>query len=126
MKKQVKIYIGIVILLIGLTAGGFYLYQSNAKKAEPAPVAVITTPSSTWENNTLTYSGKDGVTAEDLIKQVATITKDTYGMVASINGVSPTGNQYWQFNIDGVSSNEGAGTYITKSTETITWKLSSF
>ncbi|MEI6228779.1 MAG: DUF4430 domain-containing protein [Candidatus Saccharibacteria bacterium] len=125
MKKQVAIYIGIVVVLIGLIAGGFYLYQSNTKKSEPTPVAVETTPSATWENNILTYNGKDGVTAEDLAKQSATITKDQYGMVASINGIASTGNQYWQFNINGVSSSEGAGSYITKSNETITWKLSS-
>jgi len=126
MKKQVLIYIAIVVIAIGAIGGGFYLYQSNTKKPEPTPVVVESTPSATWENNILTYNGKDGVTAEDLIKQVATITKDQYGMVASINGVAATGNQYWQFNINGASSNEGAGTYITKSTETITWQLSSF
>ena len=126
MKKQVLIYIAIVVIAIGAIGGGFYLYQSNTKKPEPAPVVVNSAPASTWENNILTYSGKDGVTAEDLAKQSATITKDKYGMIDSINGVQATGNQYWQFNINGASSNEGAGTYTTKNSEIITWKLSSF
>lgn len=127
MKKQVTTYIGIGLLLIGLTAGGFYIYQSNNQKNEPTlNTAQTTTPDSTWENNILTYSGKDGITAEDLIKQVAKVTKDQYGMIASINDVAPNNTQYWQFNVNGASSNEGAGTYVTKDTDTITWKLSSF
>ena len=127
MKKRILIIASVVLLLIaGASGTAYYFSQTDKKTDTPIAQPVVTTSKSTWENNVLTYSGKDGLTAEDLIKQVATITKDKYGMVATINGVAPTGNQYWQLNINGASSNEGAGTYVTKSTEIITWKLASF
>lgn len=125
-KKQIILIIAAVVLIVAAIATGIY-YSQSAKTVTANTAAIVSaTPESNWENNVLTYKGKDGVTAEELIGQFATITKDKYGMVATINGVAPTGNQYWQFNINGESSNEGAGTYITKSSETITWKLASF
>jgi hypothetical protein len=84
------------------------------------------------ENNgkTISYTGKDGITALDLLKSKAdieTVGTDENAYVTTIDDVAanPT-NQYWMFKINGEMAEVGGGSYITKDSETITWELTSF
>ncbi|NTW61707.1 DUF4430 domain-containing protein [Candidatus Saccharibacteria bacterium] len=129
MKKKLLLIVAAVIIVVGGGLGAYYLVnQSNNKSTTSENKSTESKPTATWKDDILTYNGKDGVTAGDLIAQVATIEKDKYGMVASINGVASdsTKNQYWQFMINGVSSTVGADTYVTKNTDVITWQLATF
>jgi hypothetical protein len=126
-KQQIILAIAAVVLIIAAIVAGVYYNQSVTTTT---PVAVEQVAKPQLVNNTLTYSGKDGVTALVLLQQNATIVTSGTGEMAyvtSINDVAanPT-NQYWEFLINDTSASVGAGSYTTKSTDTITWKLSSF
>ncbi len=126
-KQHIILAIAAVVLIVAAIATGVY-YNRSVSVANPVVVEKVTKPA--LVNNTLTYKGKDGVTALVLLQQNATIVTSGTGEMAyvtSIDGVAANpSNQYWAFNINDVAASVGAGSYITKSTDTITWKLSSF
>ena len=130
MKKQtiISILIG-VLLFIGLTAGAAYWYQSSHKKTVVTE-QVQTNSSKTNDNKTITYKGVAGSTALALLQKAATIKTSGTGenaFVTTINGVTADSkSQYWSFDVNGEAATVGAGSYITKDSDTITWKLISF
>ncbi len=77
------------------------------------------------------YPGKDGKTALELLKVAypSTVTKSSGSLgeqVVSINGREAGSNEYWQFLVNGTAADVGAGAYMTKSTDMVEWKLTSF
>jgi hypothetical protein len=78
----------------------------------------------------LSYKGEDGKTALELLQKTATIKTSGTGENAYVTTISNIAanskNEYWQFFVNGKSSMVGAGSYTTKSTDTITWMLSTF
>jgi len=128
MKKQVIIYIGIVVVLIGLIVGGFYLYQSGIlfPKTKPAPVATKICPTSN-DGKTVTLKGKESSTVSDLLNQNCDITSSGSGemtFIDSINGKSTNPNsEYWSYKVNGEIAMVGAGSYITKENDTIVWEI---
>jgi uncharacterized membrane protein YkgB len=130
MKKRTIISIIGSILLIGLIATGIYLYQSGVIFPKAEQVQQKTTDN-TPDSKEVTYKGKDDITALALLKQNAKIETSGTGemaFVTSINGVSAdsTKNEYWAFDVNGQPATVGAGSYVTKDSDTIVWKLSSF
>jgi len=78
-----------------------------------------------------TYIGQNGKNALELLKttypNTTTKTSGSLGeQVMSINGIEAKSNEYWEFLVNGAAASVGAGAYVTKSTDTITWKLTSF
>ncbi|MEI7689414.1 MAG: DUF4430 domain-containing protein [Candidatus Saccharibacteria bacterium] len=129
MKKQVLIYIGIVVLLIGLIGGGFYIYQSTNQKAEPAPVVATKTCPTSDEGRTITYNGKEGVSALDLLNQTCDTLSSGTGasaFVTTIDGITAGAKEFWSFEVNGEMAAVGAGSLITKDGDTIVWKLTTF
>lgn len=126
-KQQIIAATVIVLLIIAAVATGVYYNQSIKVAATPV-IQQIQKP--TLLNNTLTYKGSDGVTALILLQQAATIKMTGSGEMAyvtSIDGVTANPkNQYWQLFLNGKSASVGAGSLVTKSTDTIKWELSSF
>ncbi len=126
-KQQIILAIAAVVLIVVAVAAGVY-YNQSISAANPIVIEKVAKPE--LVNNTLTYKGKDGITALALLQENATILTSGTGEMAyvtSIDGVAANpSNQYWEFLINNVSSSVGAGSYTTKSTDTITWKLSSF
>ena len=126
-KQHIILAIAAVFLIVAAVTAGVY-YNRSTSAANPVVIEKATKPE--LVNNTLTYPGKDGVTALALLQQNATIVTSGTGEMAyvtSIDGVvaNPT-NQYWEFLVNDISASVGAGSYVSKSTDTITWKLSSF
>ncbi|MEI6850343.1 MAG: DUF4430 domain-containing protein [Candidatus Saccharibacteria bacterium] len=122
MKKRIILYIiGALVLISGISATAYY-FKSNENKQSKTDNIVKT------EAKEISYKGKDGVNALELLKQNAKVDASPEGMVNSINGVSADSakKEFWSFNVDGKPANEGAGTYITKGSETITWKIDTF
>ena len=76
------------------------------------------------------YYGVDGKTALDLLKvlypgQVQTKVYSGVGeFVESISGVTPDSKHFWEFFVNGKSSNVGASSYVTKTGDVLEWKLS--
>lgn len=130
MTKRTIVSIIAAVLLVGLVATGIYLYQSGIifPKTEQSVQGVINTTAS---NKELTYKGKDGITALALLEQTAKIEMSGTGEMAFVNSINDVAadsakNEYWAFEINGQPAEVGAGSYITKDNDTITWKLSSF
>ncbi len=121
-----RLLISIVVAVIAVTGvGAAYAVTHQTKSA----VAVVAAP--VVKNDTVTYQGVAGKTALELLQSNATaITSGTGEMafVASINGRSAdtAKKEFWSFNINDVSSKVGAGSYITKDTDTILWKIETY
>ena len=129
MKKQITTYIAILLIAIAVITGGFYIYQSLATKPKSTPIATKTCVISN-DNKTITYNGEEGTTALDLLIKKCTVESNGTGesaYVTSINGITAnSANEFWSFKINGEMAAVGAGSYITKNSDTITWELSSF
>jgi len=73
------------------------------------------------------YNGQEGKNALEILKSKYTVETKSFGSVGefveSINGIKPDSKHFWEFFVNGKSSSIGAGSYITKSTDVLEWKL---
>ncbi|MEK7569840.1 MAG: DUF4430 domain-containing protein [Patescibacteria group bacterium] len=124
--KRFRIPFLSVLVIAALAGVGVYAYQHRTVAytdcANVNAQAVATT---------FTYPGKDGTTALELLKgkYPKTSTKSMAALgefVTGINCREAGKSEYWQFFVNGKSSDVGAGSYTSKSTDTIEWKLTSF
>ena len=124
MKKRTIVYIISALLVIGIIGTVFYYLQPTKTAQSEQKVQVETV------NKDVTYKGNDGETALALLEKNAKIVTSGSGdmaFVATINGITADPNsEYWQFSVDGKSASVGAGSYVTKNAETISWKLVKF
>ncbi len=131
-EKSRKLEIFIIVAIIGVFGATYALTQKpsgqpsqNNVKQEQSGEVVQMVPAST-----IKYSGQEGRTALDLLKESHRVdTKSTsFGeMVIGIDGTAvDESKQYWAFYLNGSLSQVGAGTYVTKSGDQIEWKIESF
>ena len=128
MKKRIIVSIFSALLIIGASTTAIYFNQSVS-----VPTNNVHTQQDvlgTTTSKEITYKGKDGITALALLEQFAKIKTSGTGEMAyviTINNITAnSANEYWQLNINGKSASVGAGSYITKNSETITWELVTF
>lgn len=129
LSKRVTILISSIPVAFVLIITGVYLNQSNiatTKKHQAQQEAIKAEAS-----KEITYKGKEGTTALVLLEQFGKIEKSGAGensFVTSINGLKANAakNEFWSFNVNGAPATVGAGSFITKNTDTITWKIDSF
>lgn len=117
MKKRIIISIISAVLLIGVVTTGVILYNSSS-----------TSSKGQINKNELTYKGKTNSTVLSLLQKTAKVVTSGKGLatiVTSINDVKAdsTKNQQWSYTVNGKTAAIGAFGYITKSSDTITWKL---
>ena len=77
-------------------------------------------------NCEITYQGVEGQTALEILKanhQVETQSFSFGELVESINGVKAPATHFWAFYVNDKQAEVGAGDFVTKDTDTITWKL---
>jgi len=103
-------------------------HESNVNVDTPVANANIGTTNAA---TTYLYPGQDGKTALELLKGAypSTVTKSSGSLgeqVMSINGKEAGSNEFWEFLVNGTAATVGASTYVTKSTDMIEWKLTSF
>lgn len=94
-----------------------------AQQNDPKPVVAVA-----QEKKDISYKGVEGKDALTLLKsnyQVETKSYDFGEMVESINGVKPDSKHFWSFYVNGQMSQVGAGSYQTKTSDTLEWKLDS-
>ncbi len=124
MKKQILI-IATAVVIVGSGVIGLSLLEKDGSK-QPAPSSQDTTQQQT-PNNEVSYKGEDSKDALTLLRQSHKIEAKSYEglgeLVTSIDGVASDSKHFWAFYVNGQPSQIGAGAYITKSSETITWKL---
>ena len=112
----------IFFLLIPLVAASIML--SGCKKStQPTATAAV------QQVKDVTYSGQDGKTVYDILKETHNVDASTSSMgvlVKSIDGVSQTDKEFWLYDVNGTESNVGADQQMTKSTDVIHWQLKGF
>ena len=126
MKKRIIIIVASILVIAGLIVGGVIWNNRNNSTPRVSETTTVTQPTTS-----LTYKGKAGVTALALLQQAAKVEMTGTGDMAYVTGINgttadTTKKQYWEFDVNGASASVGAGTYVTKDSDTITWKLSSY
>lgn len=127
MKKRIIIIVASALIITGLSVGGV-MWANGANNNSKATQATTTTEQPT---TSITYKGQAGVTALALLQKAAKVEMTGTGdmaYVTSINGTAADSakKQYWEFDINGAAATVGAGSYVSKDDDTITWKLSSY
>jgi len=115
-----KTLISAAVVIAALGFGG-WAYVANSPSYK---VAAVT--NAQHQLTQLSYHGQAGQNALALLKKHATVQTKHYSfgdLVMSINDSKGTGPKYWTFYINGKQASVGAGSYTTKSTDTLTWKL---
>ena len=123
-----NIFIGFfVLIIIGYFAYGFLVASKPntntfdiTGKTKPTPTIVLT--------DYLSYPGKTGKNALDLLKEKASIEQVSSGLVNGINGrKSDSGmHEYWAFYVNGKLAQVGPADYQTKDGDTIEWKIEKY
>jgi hypothetical protein len=117
LKPKLAILAAIVIIVaVGL---GVYVQTKNSGDVQ-------TLTNSQHQITQISYKGTNNVNAYVLLKKYAVVQAKHYSFgyfVTSINGVAGNGPKYWTMYVNGKESNVGASDYITKDSDTITWKL---
>ncbi len=121
MKKKIIIIVAIVITFTTLLFAGLYFNQPNFlfNKVETSN-----------SGKTITYKGRNGKTALELLLEKTKTQMTGNGknaFVTGINGViANPSTQYWALYVNDKAANVGAGSLVTKDGEIITWKLTNF
>lgn len=124
MKKHNLIVLALIVLVLavsGAVANALLSRQGQEKQQESNSQLVI-------QNDTVTYSGKDGVDALSLLKEQALVKQDPSGLVIEINnrGANTNKKEFWAFYINGKLASIGPSEYKTRKTDRIVWKIDSF
>lgn len=110
------------LVVIGATLIGISVANDHSKQNTQ-----VTQTQEKKQQDIISYQGDDGRTALDILKasyNVETKTYDGIGeMVTGINGVTPDSKHFWAFYVNGEQAQVGAGQYVTKSGDKVSWKL---
>lgn len=121
MSRAAKLNV-IVVATVALAIGlGSWAHVVNSPSHK---VTVVT--NAQHKITQLSYQGQAGQNALALLKKHAAVQTKHYSfgdMVTTIDGTSGTGPKYWTFYVNGKMAQVGAGSYTTKATDTLMWKL---
>lgn len=125
-QRTKKTLISAAALLV-IASGGVGLWlHSDSTTNKSTSTASQSTVAAKPVTTDIGYKGEDGQTALALLKkhaQVQTKSSSIGDYVTSVNGNDGGGSKYWMFYVNGQESQVGAGTYVTKSSDQIEWKL---
>lgn len=116
----VKISVLSAVIIAALGFGG-WAYVANSPSHK-----VIAVTNAQHQLTQLSYRGHSGQNALALLKKHADVQTKHYSfgdLVTTINGIKGAGPKYWTFYVNGKMAQVGAGSYTTKSTDTLMWKL---
>lgn len=120
-KSKLNVIVGIVVILAIAAGLGSWAYIANTPSHKLSVVV-----NSQNQLSEVSYKGQAGVNALSLLERHAKVGIKHYSFgdfVTSINGVVGSGPKYWTFYLNGKEAAMGAGSYITKNSDNITWKL---
>ncbi|PIS06705.1 hypothetical protein COT79_03170 [Candidatus Berkelbacteria bacterium CG10_big_fil_rev_8_21_14_0_10_43_14] len=116
-------FVSVIIVLIAIGMIAMYSsFLTGSSSSQPTQDQSQVQP--TQQN--ISYQGKDGVDAMTLLKETHSVDASDQGFVNAIDGVKPAEKQFWSLYVNGKPSDLGAKDTITKSTDSIEWKLDSF
>ena len=119
--QQLKAKILILPAAILVIGAGVAIWSHGVN---PDQVQVVKNSQS--QTTEISYKGEAGKDALTLLKSHAQVQTKHYSfgdLVTSINGAAGKGPKYWTFYINGKEALVGAGTYSTKDSDTLGWKL---
>lgn len=123
MKKKIA-YIIIIVALAGIVTAAIHYQQPSFIFSMFEKVEI------TNNGKTVSYDGEDGKTALELLQKNATVLMSGTGKNAFVTSINDTAanssNQFWALKVNGKDSMVGAGSLITKDSDTITWELTTF
>lgn len=138
-EKKGNSYIISFLLILFILGAGYISYNLFAKSqpipssSQPvAPIEISVSPQTQTPtivlSNYVSYKGKTGKNALQLLKEKATVEQDSSGLVVAINGRSAnlSKNEYWAFYVNGKLSTVGPAEYQTKDEDSIEWKIENF
>ena len=113
---------------------GFQLFGSDSTEPQTtdAPTEMVddvdkvSSVTISEDGTTVSYSGEEGKSALDLLKELteATTEDSDFGeFVTGINGVDGGGTQFWLFYVNDEAATVGAADYQTMTGDTIEWRL---
>lgn len=111
-----KRFSSIAVLVLGLTLAG----------ASCGLTTTVQKSVNSVKQQAVSYAGKEGKNALDLLKSGHTVDVSDQGFVNAIDGVKPGNRQFWALYVNGKQAEVGAKDYITKPTDKVEWKLESF
>ncbi|HVX58714.1 MAG TPA: DUF4430 domain-containing protein [Candidatus Saccharimonadales bacterium] len=119
--NRIKYAIIALVVLLAVAGGvvGAVIANSSSHK-------VGTTLNAQNQLADIKYNGQNGQTALVLLEKHADVTLKHYSfgdLVTSINGVPGNGPKYWSFYLNGKMAQVGAGSYVTKNSDKLEWKL---
>lgn len=124
-----KKLLGYAVLIIVIVGGGFiWARNTNNGSATTNESATNQSAEANAEaKQVIYYEGVEGQTALALLQSTHSVELKHYDfgdMVVSIDGRAATdGVNFWEFLVNGLQTTEGAGTYMTKAGEQISWQL---
>lgn len=119
--KKINILIAVAAAVLVMAGAGIWAYTIG-----PLRSPVHTVANAQHQLTELSYHGRRGYDALTLLRQYADVQAKHYSfgdMVVAINGSVGDGPKYWTFYVNGKEASIGAGTYQTKDTDTIMWRL---
>ena len=120
-QSKLNIIVGVIVILAIVVGLGSWAYIANTPSHKLSVVV-----NSNNQLSEVTYRGQTGVNALTLLERHAKVGIKHYSFgdfVTSINGVVGDGPKYWTFYLNGKEAAMGAGSYVTKNSDTITWKF---
>lgn len=138
MSRKIVYTVIAVLAVIGLVYAGTTVLQQNQQAAQqnivasPTPTAVTQGSQSTSTAKGVTYQGQDGKTALAVLQEKYPDTKvsgeGANAFVTAINGyaASDAKHEFWKLIINGEDAQVGAGSYVTKSSDTIKWEIDTY
>ena len=117
-----KIWLIIPILLLGAAC------QKSQRVTEPPFQDTVIVPGQGSSTDLVTYQGKQGQTALDLLKakypgKIQTKTSAFGEYVEAISGLKPDNNHFWTFYVNDQLSTTTAAAFVTKNSDIIVWKI---
>jgi hypothetical protein len=130
-KRLETILIAVIILVLGVAYGVLSSKvdapNTSNDSLQPVVSQQATSQQQVPDSSSVRYSGQEGRTALDLLKANYRVETQSFGdmgeFVKAIDGVEPDSTHFWSFYLNGSQSQVGAGTYFTKSTDIIEWRL---
>lgn len=102
-------------------------YVPDYRQPGPPPEAPQNEVPASAPAQYVSYKGQDGKNALDLLKASHKVEVKVYSgigeFVDAIDGLKSDTKHFWSFYVNGKQSTVGAGSYTTKTTDTIEWKF---
>ncbi|MBX4187658.1 MAG: DUF4430 domain-containing protein [Candidatus Doudnabacteria bacterium] len=126
-----RIETGIIAVIILVLAVAFGLLNEKASAPTTNDNAQDSLQSVQQENQVTAsfyrYPGEDGRSALDILKSKHNVVTQDFGdlgeFVQAIDGSESDSSHFWALYVNGSQSQVGGSQYVTKSTDTIEWKL---